>query len=507
MSSYFQPPNRALAVVGLALATFMQVLDTTIANVSLPTIAGNLSVSVDQSTWVITSFAVSQAIGLPLTGWLGRRFGEVRVFVWCTLLFVLASFACGMAQTMGMLIFFRVLQGAMCGPMYPVTQSLMITLYPPEKRGMALALISMVTVVAPVVGPILGGWITESYSWRWIFFINVPIGFFCSFVARHQLKALVEKIEKPRMDYVGLITLIIGVGLLQVVLDKGNDVDWFSSPFIVAASAIAAIALAVFIIWELTDKSPIVNLKLLRHYNFRMGTLAFVLAYATFFSMALLLPLWMQQNLGFTAIWAGLATAPVGVVPLLTTFFIGKYAARIDLRWLASLSFAAMSVVCFRYSGFTLDVSFAQVAMTQLLLGVGVAFFFMPILTILLSDLEISEIASGSGLATFLRTVGASFAVSVVTLIWTHRATLHHAQLTESITPYRQSVEGAIAQLGGGTQGLELLNHSITQQAYQLSFNELFHVLGWIFLALIAVIWLAKPPFIRMAKPAAGGGH
>ncbi len=506
MSSYFRPPNLGLTTVGLALATFMQVLDTTIANVSLPTIAGNLGVSVDQSTWVITSFAVSMAIGLPLTGFLGRRFGEVKVFVWCTLLFVLASFACGISQSMGMLIFFRVIQGAVAGPMYPVTQSLMISVYPPHKRGMALALISMVTVVAPIAGPILGGWITENYSWRWIFFINVPIGFFCSFLIRSQLKEKVEKIEKPRMDYVGLITLIIGVGLLQVVLDKGNDADWFDSTFIVVASVISAIALAVFVIWELTDEDPIVDLKLFRHRNFSAGTLALVLAYAAFFGIALLLPLWMQRNLGYTAIWAGLATSPLGVLPLVLTFFIGKYAAKVDLRWLASISFMVMGGVCFLYSNFNLDVNFMHVAMVQLLLGLGVAFFFMPVLTILLSDLETSEIASGSGVATFLRTVAGSFAASIITFLWTQRASVHHAQLTEFITPYSPMANQAMTSFGPNSQSQSLawLNGIITQQGFQISFNEIFYGLGWIFFALIAVMWLAKPPFVSQGGPSAG---
>ena len=509
MSSYFRPPNLALTTVGLALATFMQVLDTTIANVSLPTIAGDLAVSVDQSTWVITSFAVSQAIGLPLTGFLGRRFGEVKVFVWCTMLFVLASFACGVSQTMGQLIFFRIIQGAVCGPMYPVTQSLMISVYPAHKRGVALALISMVTVVAPIAGPILGGWITENYSWRWIFFINVPIGFFCSFVIRHQLKDKLEKIEKPRMDYIGLITLIIGVGLLQVVLDKGNDADWFQSTFIVVASIVSAITLAVFVIWELTDKDPIVDLKLFRHRNFSYGTLSLVLAYAAFFSIALLLPLWMQRNLGYTAIWAGMATAPLGILPLLLTFFIGKYAARVDLRLLSSLAFLVMSGVCFLYSGFNLEVNFAHVAMVQLLLGLGVAFFFMPVLTILMSDLNTNEIASGSGVATFLRTLGGSFTASIVTSMWDHRATLHHARLSEHITLYDPVSQGASSLLGPdtGEQSLALVNQMITQQGYQMSFNEIFHGLGWIFLGLIAITWLAKPPFVAKAGPAAAGGH
>ena len=507
MSSYYKPPNLGLTTVGLALATFMQVLDTTIANVSLPTIAGNMGVSVDMSTWVITSFAVSQAIGLPLTGFLGRRFGEVKVFVWCTLLFVLASFACGVSQSMGMLIFFRVIQGAVCGPMYPVTQSLMISVYPAHKRGIALALISMVTVVAPIAGPILGGWITENYSWRWIFFLNVPIGFFCSFVIRNQLKGMVEKIEKPRMDYMGLVMLIIGVGLLQVVLDKGQDADWFNSTFIVVAACVSVIALAIFVIWELTDDDPIVDLKLFRHRNFSAGTLALVLAYAAFFAIALLLPLWMQRNLGYTAIWAGLATSPLGILPLLLTFFIGKYAARFDLRMLSSLSFLIMGAVCFLYSSFNLSVSFQLVALVQLLLGLGVAFFFMPVLTILLSDLKPNEIASGSGVATFLRTLGGSFAASIITFLWSQRAAVHHARLAEHITPYNQTAQTALQHMdaiGDRGAGLALVNHMITMQGFQISFNEIFHALGWIFIGLIAVMWLAKPPFVASSKPTAG---
>ncbi len=328
MTTEFRPPNLALSTIGLSLATFMQVLDTTIANVSLPTIAGNLGVSNNQSTWVITSFAVSMAIALPLTGFLTRRFGEVKLFTACTLLFALTSFLCGISQSMGMLIVFRALQGAVAGPMYPITQSLLIGIYPPAKRGMALALLAMVTVVAPIAGPILGGWITDNYSWPWIFFINVPIGIFASMVVANQLRGKVEKTERPKIDYVGLITLIIGVGALQIVLDKGNDEDWFNSTFIIVTSIVSAISIAIFLIWELTDKDPIVDLKLFRHRNFTAGTIALVLAYAAFFAIGLLVPLWLQRNLGYTSTWAGYATAPLGVIPVLLTFFVGKYASR-----------------------------------------------------------------------------------------------------------------------------------------------------------------------------------
>jgi drug resistance transporter, EmrB/QacA subfamily len=508
MSTHFRPPNLAVTTIGLSLATFMQVLDTTIANVSLPTIAGNLGVSNDQSTWVITSFAVSMAISLPLTGFLTRRFGEVKLFVWCTLLFSLTSFMCGVSQSMEMLLLFRALQGAVAGPMYPVTQSLLIGTYPPEKRGMALALLSMVTVVAPIAGPILGGWITDNYSWPWIFFINVPIGIFASVVVANQLRAKLEKLERPRVDYVGLITLIIGVGALQIVLDKGNDEDWFNSQFIIITSIVSAIALAVFLIWELTDKDPIVDLKLFRHRNFTTGTAAMVLGYAAFFSIALLVPLWLQQNLGYTSTWAGFATAPLGVIPVLLTFFVGKYATRMDLRLLAAASFLVMGATCFMRADFYLQIDFYHVAMVQLWQGLGVALFFMPTLTILLSDLQTNEIAAGSGLATFLRTLGGSFSASITTLMWTRRAVTHHEQLAEHINPYNPTSQEALQQLSRGNpqRGADVLNGMITQQSFQISFNEVFHVLGWIFIALIVVIFLARPPFTPKVRPA-GGGH
>ena len=508
MNNAFRPPNLALSTVGLSLATFMQILDLTICNVSLPTIAGNLGVSNDQSTWVITSFAVSNAIALPLTGFLTRRFGEVRLFAACTLLFALASLLCGIAQSMEMLIFFRVLQGAVAGPMYPVTQSLLVGIYPPAKRGMALAILSMVTIVAPVVGPILGGVITDNYSWPWIFLINVPIGLFACAVITSQMRGKVENTGRPKIDYIGLVALIIGVGSLQIVLDKGNDADWFDSNFIIIGSIVAVIALVVFVIWELTDKDPIVDLRLFRHRNFTTGTLALMLGYSAFFAVVLLVPLWVQRNLGYTATWAGFAMAPVGVIPVLTTFFVGKYATRLDLRVLAAISFFAMGATCFLRSGFYLEIDYYHVAMAQLWMGVGVALFFMPTLTILLSDLKQEEIASGSGLATFLRTLGGSFSASLTTMLWTRRAVFQHERLAEHITVYDPTTQVALQRLGEGdpTRAVSVLNNMVTQQAYQLSFNEVFHLLGWLFFALVLLIWFAKPPFL--AKPAAvSGGH
>ena len=505
----FRPPNMALATIGLALASFMQVLDLTIANVSLPTISGNLGASANQATWVITSFAVSNAIALPLTGYFTRRFGERKLFVYATMAFAVASLLCGLANSMGFLVIARAIQGFVAGPMYPVTQALLISIYPPHKRGQAIALLAMVTVVAPIAGPILGGWITDNYSWEWIFFINIPIGIFASMVVGSQLRGRPEKLETPKMDYVGLATLIIGVGALQVLLDLGNDEDWFNSTRIIVLSIVSAISLAVFLIWELTDRDPIVNLRLFRHRNFASGTLALVLAYSAFFSVALLIPLWLQRNLGYTPIWAGLATAPIGVLPVLLTPFVGMYAARFDLRIVASLAFMVLAMTSFMRSGFNLDVDFRHIAMVQLLMGFGVALFFMPILTILLSDLEPHEIAAGSGLATFVRTLGGSFAASLTTWAWAQRTTIHHAQLTEHISAYDPAIQETVSALGRGDaqRGAVMLNQMISQQAAQIGFNEIFHLLGILFLVVIAFVWIAKPPFAAKPAGAAAGGH
>jgi len=502
----FTPPSLLLTTIGLSLATFMQVLDTTIANVALPTISGNLGVSTEQGTWVITSFAVSNAIALPLTGWLSRRFGEVKLFIWATLLFVLASFLCGVARSMPELVGFRVLQGIVAGPLYPMTQTLLIAVYPPAKRGMALALLAMVTVVAPIAGPILGGWITDSYSWPWIFFINVPIGLFAAAVVRQQMRTRPVSTQRQPMDYIGLLTLIVGVGALQVVLDKGNDLDWFESNFIIVGSLISVVFLAIFIIWELTDKHPVVNLRLFVHRNFRIGTIVLVGGYAGFFGINLILPQWLQTQMGYTATWAGLAVAPIGLLPVLMSPFVGKYAHRIDLRLLAGLAFLAIGTSCFMRAGFTNEVDFQHIALVQLFMGIGVALFFMPTLSILLSDLPPHQIADGSGLATFLRTLGGSFAASLTTWLWIRRAEQHHAYLSESISTYEPATREALNQLGGvNGQSFAQLERMLSSQAYMMSTVDYFTMMGWVFAGLILLVWLAKPPFAAKAGPASAG--
>src|SRR5215472_1616485 len=326
----------ALGTLAVSLATFMNVLDVSIANVSIPAIAGDLGVSPNQGTWVITSFAVANAISVPLTGWLSQRFGNVKLFLATVVLFVVASLLCGLAPSMGMLILFRVIQGAVAGPMIPLSQTLLLASYPREKAGTALAMFSLTVLVAPVVGPLLGGWITDNISWPWIFFINVPVGLIAAALTWVLYRDRDTPTRRTPIDAGGLILLVVWVGALQVMLDKGKDLDWFGSGVIVALAIVAALAFALFLVWELTEEHPVVDLRLFARRNFWTGTLSISLSYGAYFGSIVLLPLWLQQYMGYTATQAGMALAPVGVLALILTPLVGKYSGnKVDPRILA----------------------------------------------------------------------------------------------------------------------------------------------------------------------------
>lgn len=501
--SHFKPlQGGALAMLTLvlSLATFMLVLDSTIANVAIPTIAGDLGASSSQGTWVITSFGVANAISIPITGWLAKRFGEVRLFLIATLLFVLASWLCGIANSLEMLIVFRVLQGAVAGPIIPLSQSLLLNNYPPEKRGMALAFWSMTIVVAPICGPILGGWISDNIHWGWIFFINVPIGLAVVLISWKILEGRESRISHQPVNTVGLILLALGVGALQLMLDQGRELDWFNSTEIVVLTIIAAVGLIALIIWELTDDNPVVDVSLFKSRNFTVGCVSTSLAFLVYSGTVVLIPLLLQQVYNYTATWAGLAAAPVGLLPIILAPIIGKFGNKIDMRILITVSFMVYALTFYwRAVTFEPEMTFMDVALPQFVQGLAVACFFMPLTTITLSGLPPEKMASASSLFNFLRTLAGSIGTSLTTFIWYNREAVHHTQLTEVINPYNPISQQFFQTMGSfglsEEQTASYLAKQITAQGFIIGANEIFLVSAITFISLVVLIWFAKPPF------------
>ena len=500
-----------LGTLALSLATFMNVLDSSIANVSIPAIAGDVGVSPAQGTWVITSFGVANAISVPLTGWLTQRFGAVRLFTLSILLFVLTSWLCGFASSLEMLVVFRVLQGLVAGPMIPLSQTLLLASYPRARAGMALALWGVTTLVAPVVGPLLGGWITDNISWPWIFYINVPVGLLAAGVTwsiyRHR--------ETPRtklpIDTLGLSLLVLWVGALQLMLDKGKELDWFTSPLILTLAVIAVVALAVFLVWELTDAHPVVDLKLFRQRNFAFGVLSLSVAYALFFGNVVLLPLWLQQFMGYTATNAGMALAPVGIFAIVLTPLVGRKVGQWDPRRMATGAFVVFALVLWMRSHFDTQTDFWHILVPTLIQGAAMAFFFIPLTTITLSDLPPERIPAAAGLSNFVRIMAGAMGVSITTTLWDSRAALHHAHLTEGLVQGQGVFGQALQQLtaGGMTQiqALAQINRLIDQQAFTRAADDVFLASAGLFLVLIALIWLTRRPGSGGSADAAAGAH
>ncbi|MEC5344731.1 multidrug efflux MFS transporter permease subunit EmrB [Brenneria populi] len=499
----------AWMTVALSLATFMQVLDSTIANVAIPTIAGNLGASNSQGTWVITSFGVANAISIPITGWLAKRFGEVRLFLLSTALFAFTSWMCGMSTSLEMLIFSRVLQGIVAGPLIPLSQSLLLNNYPPARRSIALALWSMTVVVAPICGPILGGWISDNYHWGWIFFINVPLGVAVVLITLQTLRGRETPTEIKPIDTVGLALLIVGIGSLQMMLDRGKELDWFNSNEIVILTVVAVITLTFLIVWELTDDHPVVDLSLFKSRNFTIGCLCLSLAYMFYFGAIVLLPQLLQEVYGYTATWAGLASAPVGLMPVVLSPIIGRFAPRLDMRQLVTFSFI-MYAVCFYWRAYTFEpgMDFGASAWPQFVQGFAVACFFMPLTTITLSGLPPERMAAASSLSNFTRTLAGSIGTSITTTLWTQRESLHHSQLTESVTPYNPLAQETYQQLQGmgmsQSQASSYIASKITAQGLIISANEIFWAAAGVFLLLLVLVWFARPPF---TSGGGGGAH
>jgi DHA2 family multidrug resistance protein len=493
----------ALIALSLALGTFMQVLDTTIANVSIPTIAGTLGVSADQGTWVITLFAMANGVSVPLTGWLMGRYGVVKTFCASVVLFTLASFLCGAAWDLPSLLAFRILQGAVSGPMIPGSQALLISIFAPSKRGLALAIWSMTTLVAPICGPILGGFISDNMSWRWIFLINVPVGALCAFVCyRGLISRETPTVQRP-IDKVGFLLLAIWVCAVQVMLDRGKDADWFHSTSIVILGIVSVVGFVAWLIWELTEENPIVDLSLFKSRNFALGTVVFCMAFAVFFAGNVLQPLWLQTRLGYIATWAGLVAAPAGVVAVLLTPVFARYGARLDARITGSVAMVVFAISFAMRSRFTPDISYGGLVLPMLIQGVAMSTFFVSMITLQLRDVPAHQTPAASGLSNFARITVGGFATALGGVLWDRRETLHQSALADAQAGRSVEWSHAISSLQGvglsPQQSLSALTAQVVNQAYTIAALDLFWMFAVMLVLTIPLIWLTR-------KATSGGG-
>ncbi|MBF7688608.1 DHA2 family efflux MFS transporter permease subunit [Acinetobacter rathckeae] len=490
-----------LATFFLALANFMVVVDTTIANVAVAHITGSLAVSTTQGTWVITSYAVAEAICVPLTGWLAGRFGAVKVFASCLIGFTTFSLLCGLSNSLEMLVFCRIGQGLFGGPLMPLSQTLLMRIHPPEKHAQAMGLWAMTTVVGPIVGPIMGGWICDNLSWHWIFFINLPIGIICVLGVLRVLKPAETPTNYVRVDVMGLSLLVIAVGALQLMLDLGHDHDWFSSQLILSLAVISAFAFAIFIVWEATEKNPIVNITVFRHRGFSIAVLTMGFGFGAFFGSIVLIPQWLQTNMGYTATWAGYVTATMGIGSVTMSPVVAKLSSKIDQRALASFGLLMLGGVTLMRAFWSNEADFMALAWPQILQGFAVPFFFIPLTNIALGSVEPNEVAAAAGLMNFVRTMGGAIGASLSVTLWDDHASISRSEMVSKL-----NVEPTLGELTarGFSQetALATISNLVNKEALTLAADHVFLVFSMIFVAGAMIIWLCpKPRKVEGAAP------
>lgn len=498
--------NHWLIAASVMFATFMEVLDTSVANVALPHIAGALSATTDESTWVLTSYLVSNAIVLPATNWIGHRFGRKRFLIVCVIIFTASSALCGAATSLEMLLFARVMQGAGGGALQPIAQAVLLESFPPEKRGSAMALYGMGIVVAPIIGPTLGGWITDNYSWRWIFYINVPIGIVATLMSNTFVEdpPYIRNQRPGRIDYIGFGLMALGIAALQIVLDKGQELDWFSSSFITWAAGLSVVALIAFVVWELRTHEPIVNLRVLANRNFALGTALIAVMGIVLYGTTALLPLLLQTLLGYPALQSGLSVSPRGVGAILSMLVVGRLVGRIDGRYLIMFGFGVLAISTYLLSDIDLEISMRNIAWPQIVSGFAIGFVFVPLTILATGTLTNEQIGNAMGIFNLMRNLGGSFGIAGVTTVLARGAQVHQAMLLSHLTPYDAAFQQRLREL---TSGLEahsdpvtatqtaygMIYQSVLEQANLLSYLDAFRLLAFLcLLACLAPLFFAK---------------
>jgi DHA2 family multidrug resistance protein len=490
------------AAMFLSMANLIAILDMTIANVSVLTIAGGLAVTPTQGTWVITSYAVAEAITVPLTGWFTQRYGSVKVFVIAMAAFGLCSALAGLSTSLGFLVFARVLQGMAGGPLMPLSQTLLLRIFPKEKAGAATGIWAMTTLVGPVLGPILGGWICDNYSWPWIFLINLPIAGACAYICWKILRRYETKIVRNPIDVIGFVLLIIWVGALQIMLDEGKNLDWLSSNIIIALAVTAVIGFIVFLIWEFTEEHPIVDLRVFRHRGFSAAVLTISLTFAGFFAANVLTPLWLQSFMAYTATDAGMTTAWIGITAFFTAPMVAAMSMKMDPRKLVFVGVLWLGVITLYRTVATTDMSYWDIATPLMLLGLGMPFFFIPSTAAALASVDEAETNSAAGLMNFMRTLSGAIATSMVTSYWEDEITRNRAELVGVIDPGQITYSQLIDQGMPEPQAMAVLERMVTEQSVMLATNELMLVVALMLIFSAFVIWLVPKP-TRSIDPSA----
>ncbi len=502
----------------VTLATFMEILDTSIANVSLPHIAGNLSVSQDESTWVLTSYLVSNAVVLPVSGWLATRFGRKRFYMTCVATFTASSFLCGIAPNLGALVLFRVVQGIGGGGLGPSEQAILADTFPPSRRGMAFAMYGMAVVLAPAIGPTLGGYITDHFSWRWVFFINVPVGIVSLLLTSRMVVDPPHLAEMRRragpIDYVGLSLIALGLGALELVLDKGQEEDWFVSRTITTFAIVAAVAIVAFVLWELRQEHPVVEVRLFKQRSFAMANLMMVVLGIALFGSTVLLPQYLQVWMGYSAQQAGEVLSPGGIVVILFLPLVGQLVSRYDARWLIALGFVVLAASMFHmartlYPG----IDFRTAVLLRMYQAVGLAFLFVPINTIVYAGIPSEKNNAVSGIVNLSRNMGGDVGIAFVTTLIARRSQFHQARLAEDVAPgsavaarlegiARGLVHAGSSSAEAARQAYGAIYRQLVQQAQTLAYLDALYVLAWFTLAMVPLVLLT-----RRVRGGRMGGH